>query len=86
MVVAAVRRREGAWSSVAARLFRPGAQLGGVIQNISIAVTAYRVASRRFGTIGSLAVAGLAVVAVGYLKQYLRREHPEAEEQLDAAL
>ncbi|QLD90584.1 hypothetical protein HWV07_16690 [Natronomonas salina] len=57
-----------------------------MFQKISIAVTAYRVASRRFGTIGSLAVAGLAVVAVGYLKQYLRREHPEAEEQLDAAL
>ena len=49
-------------------------------------MTAYRIASRRFGTLGSLAAAGLAVVAVGYLRQYLRREHPEAEEQLDAAL
>lgn len=49
-------------------------------------MTAYRIASRRFGTLGSLAVAGLAVVATGYLRQYLRREHPEAEEQLDAAL
>ena len=57
-----------------------------MFQNLSIAVTAYRIASRRFGTLGSLAAAGLAVVGVRYLKQYLRREHPEAEEQLDAAL
>lgn len=57
-----------------------------MFQEISIAVTAYRIGSRRFGTVGALAFAALAVVGVNYLKKYLRREHPEAEEAVDAAL
>jgi hypothetical protein len=57
-----------------------------MFQEISIAVTAYRIGSRRFGTVGALAFAALAVVGVNYLKRYLRREHPGAEAQLDAAL
>jgi hypothetical protein len=56
-----------------------------MFQELSVAVTAYRMASRRFGTLGSLAVAGLAVVGLTYLRKYLRREHPEAAEQLDVA-
>ena len=57
-----------------------------MFQEISIAVTAYRIGSRRFGTLGGLAIAGLALVGVNFLKKYLRGEHPEAEEKLDAAL
>ena len=57
-----------------------------MFQEISIAVTAYRIGSRRFGTLGGLAAAAVAVVGVNYLKKYLRREHPEAERELDAAL
>ena len=57
-----------------------------MFQELSVAATAYRIGSRRFGTLGALAFAGLAVVGVSYLKKYLRREHPEAEEKLDAAL